>query len=92
MRLIRHFSIDFPAHNTTDYPIVVNSTGNIDCNAFAASVVNSTNYNGVNCTSKKGSVTLNQERPPEPEVTSAAFKIRGGFLASTALVAYMLAL
>ncbi|KFY29858.1 hypothetical protein V494_08430 [Pseudogymnoascus sp. VKM F-4513 (FW-928)] len=87
-------AIDFPALNTTSYPIVVNSTGNIDCDAFAAKVVNLTNYNGVNCTSKKGTVTLNPERPPvpEPEVTSAAFKNHGDYLALTGLLAYIMAL
>lgn len=92
MRLIRHFRIDFPSLNTTDSPIMVNSSGNIDCDAFAAKVVNSTNYKGVSCTSKKGTVTLNPERPPEPVATSAASRIQGGFLASTALLAYILVL
>ncbi|OBT76817.1 hypothetical protein VF21_04489 [Pseudogymnoascus sp. 05NY08] len=77
----------------SNYSISINSTGNLDCNAFAASVVNSTSYerNGVSCTSKKGSVTLNQ---PKPEVTtSIAFRIHsGGFLALTNLLAYILAL
>ncbi|KFY31496.1 hypothetical protein V493_01056 [Pseudogymnoascus sp. VKM F-4281 (FW-2241)] len=96
-------SLDFPALNNTitvegvdrreysNYSISIHSTGNLDCNAFAASVVNSTSYdsNGVSCTSKKGSVTL---KPPKPEVTSAALRIRGDFLALTALLAYILAL
>ncbi|OBT95899.1 hypothetical protein VE01_06054 [Pseudogymnoascus verrucosus] len=76
----------------SSYSISIDSSGNLDCNAFAASVVNSTGYerNGVSCTSKKGSITLTQ---PKPEVTSTAFRIHGGgFLALIALLAYILAL
>lgn len=97
MRLIRYSSLDFPTLNYTQDSINVTSTGNLDCDAFAASVVNTTNTAGytkhfVTCTSKKGSVILHRVLPPEPEVNSAAFQIRGGFLALTALVAYILAL
>ncbi|OBT65644.1 hypothetical protein VE03_05564 [Pseudogymnoascus sp. 23342-1-I1] len=76
----------------SNYSISVDSSGSLDCNAFAASVVNSTSYEkgGVSCTSKKGSVTLTL---PEPEVTSSAYRIHGGgFLALTALLVYILAL
>jgi hypothetical protein len=92
MILIRHSSSDPPDMNRTAYSISVNSTGNLDCNAFAASVVNSTDYNslGVTCNSKKGNVTLKQVKPPED--TSVASKIRGDFLASVALLAFMFAL
>ncbi|KFY89490.1 hypothetical protein V500_05649 [Pseudogymnoascus sp. VKM F-4518 (FW-2643)] len=88
--------LDFPTLNHTGDGINVTSTGNLDCDAFAAGVVNTTNSTGysryfVTCTSKKGSVSLHNVLP-EPEVNGAAFKIRGGFLALTALVAYMLAL
>lgn len=92
MRLIQHFSLDFPALNNSSESIPVNSTGNLDCNAFAASVVNSTSYDsvGVFCYSKKGDVTLQRVNPAE--ANGAAFNTRGEFLALTALVAYMLAL
>ncbi|OBT50326.1 hypothetical protein VE04_09228, partial [Pseudogymnoascus sp. 24MN13] len=97
-------ALDFPVlnesnHNTgtkgisrsgySNYSISIDSSGNLDCNAFAASVVHSTNYerSGVSCTSKMGSVTLKLP-DPEPEVTSTAFRIHGGgFLALTALLA-----
>ncbi|OBT40467.1 hypothetical protein VE00_08692 [Pseudogymnoascus sp. WSF 3629] len=83
---------DPPDMNRTAYSISVNSTGNLDCNAFAASVVNSTDYNslGVTCNSKKGNVTLKQVKPPED--ISVASKIRGDFLGSVALLAFMFAL
>jgi hypothetical protein len=92
MILIRYSSFDLPYENRTGYSINVNSTGNLDCNAFAASVVNSTDYNGlgVTCNSKKESVTLKQVKPPED--TNAASKIRGDFLGSVALLAFMFAL
>ncbi|KFZ09691.1 hypothetical protein V501_05509 [Pseudogymnoascus sp. VKM F-4519 (FW-2642)] len=85
-------AFDLPYENRTGYSISVNSTGNLDCNAFAASVVNATNYDGlgVTCNSKKGSVTLKQVKPPED--ISAASKIRGDFLGSVALLAFMFAL
>ena len=78
--------------NRTAYSISVNSTGNLDCNAFAASVVNSTDLNslGVTCNSKKGNVTLKQVKPPED--TGAASKIHGNIVAPAALLAFMFAL
>ncbi|OBT77023.1 hypothetical protein VF21_02881 [Pseudogymnoascus sp. 05NY08] len=85
-------SSDPPDMNRSGYLISVNSTGNLDCNAFAANVVNSTHYDslGVTCNSKKGNVTLKQVKPPED--TSAASKICGDFLGSVALLAFMFAL
>lgn len=73
---------------------MVNSTGNLDCDAFAKSLVNRTSYyeSGVSCASRRGNVTLTHVEPPKPWVTSGAFKIRGGSLALTALLAYILAL
>ncbi|KFY95237.1 hypothetical protein V500_02873 [Pseudogymnoascus sp. VKM F-4518 (FW-2643)] len=90
-------ALGFPTLNHTQDSINVTSTGNLDCDAFAASVVNTTNSTGsskyfVTCTSKMGSVILHHVLPPEPEVNGAAFQIRGDFLALTALVAYILAL
>ncbi|KFY14391.1 hypothetical protein V492_02660 [Pseudogymnoascus sp. VKM F-4246] len=79
----------------SNYSIHVDSSGDLDCSAFAATVVNSTSYktDGVSCTSKKGSVTLKAPEPPLPEVTSAAFRIQGGgVLALMALLACMMAL
>lgn len=96
IRLIRHPSLDFHSLNTTSTTIFVNSTGNLDCDAFAKSVVNTTSYyleeTGVSCTSKMGTVNLTHVEPPIPEVTSGAFKIQGGFLTMTALLGYILAL
>lgn len=97
MRLIRYSSLEFPTLNYTGHSINVTSTGNLDCDAFAASVVNKTNSVDdtepfVTCTSKKGSVILHHVLPPDPEVNGAAFQICGDFLALTALVAYILAL
>ncbi|KAL5347891.1 hypothetical protein ACLOAV_007302 [Pseudogymnoascus australis] len=89
-------TLDFHSLNTTSTTIFVNSTGNLDCDAFAKSVVNTTSYyleeTGVSCTSKMGTVNLTHVEPPIPEVTSGAFKIQGGFLTMTALLGYILAL
>lgn len=62
-----------PVLNTA-WRINVTSTGNLDCDAFANSVVNTTNYlngndstsladAGVFCNSKKGSVTTYKAQP-----------------------------
>ncbi|OBT90410.1 hypothetical protein VE02_00781 [Pseudogymnoascus sp. 03VT05] len=87
-------TLDFPALNKTGHSIMVNSTGNLDCDALAKSLVNTTNYeeSGVSCASRRGNVTLTHVEPPKPTVTSGAFKIRRGSLALTALLAYILAL
>ncbi|CZR58716.1 uncharacterized protein PAC_08608 [Phialocephala subalpina] len=66
-------AIDMPVLKTTGL-INVTSTENLDCDAFAASVVNATNYlfgndstaianSGVICNSKKGSVTSYKALP-----------------------------
>lgn len=89
-RLTLQFSLDFPTLNSSGL-IKVNSTGNLDCIAFVASVVNATSHysnNVSSCTSKKGSVTFQYMKPPE--AAGAAFKIRSDFLAFTVLIAYML--
>ncbi|KFX98009.1 hypothetical protein O988_04584 [Pseudogymnoascus sp. VKM F-3808] len=68
---------------------MVNSTGDLNCDAFARSLVNTTknSESGVSCASRRGNFTLTYVEPPEPEVTSGAFKIREGSLALTALLA-----
>jgi hypothetical protein len=73
---------------------MVNSTGNLDCDTFSKSLVNTTRYDqsGVSCASRRGNVTLTHVEPPKPTVTSGAFKIGGSSLALTALLAYILAL
>ncbi|KFY71398.1 hypothetical protein V499_08410 [Pseudogymnoascus sp. VKM F-103] len=87
-------TLDFPALNETRNTIMVNSTGNLDCDTFSKSLVNTTRYDqsGVSCASRRGNVTLTHVEPPKPTVTSGAFKIPGGSLALTALLAYILAL
>ncbi|KFX90891.1 hypothetical protein V490_06230 [Pseudogymnoascus sp. VKM F-3557] len=85
-------TLDFPALNKTG-SIMVNSTGDLDCDAFAKSLVNTTknSESGVSCASRRGNFTLTYVEPPEPEVTSGAFKIREGSLSLTGLLAYILA-
>ncbi|KFZ14428.1 hypothetical protein V501_03246 [Pseudogymnoascus sp. VKM F-4519 (FW-2642)] len=87
-------TLDFPALNETRNTIMVNSTGNLDCDAFSKSLVNTTRYDqsGVSCASRRGNVTLTHVEPPKPTVTSGAFKIQEGSMVLTALLAYILAL
>ncbi|OBT85112.1 hypothetical protein VE02_06481 [Pseudogymnoascus sp. 03VT05] len=87
-------TLDFPALKETRNTIMVNSTGNLDCDDFAKSLVNTTGYDesGVSCASRRGNVTLTHVEPPKSTVTSGAFKIRRGSLALSALLAYILVL
>jgi hypothetical protein len=90
LRVIRQLSLDFPVLNHS-HSITVNSTGNLDCNAFAASVVDATlsGKHTVSCTSKMGNVTMDHT---ESTGSVVGFMGRGYFLALTALVAYLFAL
>jgi hypothetical protein len=93
-------AVDLPVLNSTEGPINVTSSGNLDCVAFAVSVVNATSTlwthgispNGsVICNSKKASVTTSRASQPTSG-SSGKLCVRGymvlilGFVASICVV------
>ncbi|KFY22725.1 hypothetical protein V493_06373 [Pseudogymnoascus sp. VKM F-4281 (FW-2241)] len=84
-------ALDFPVLNETRNALIVVSTGNLDCTAFGLSVVNTTisrDTSQVICESRKGRFTFaDLFADSQPDDNSGAFKIRGGFLTLTALLA-----